>query len=497
MLTPDEIQNLLKSTETARVERTVSTGNMDKFSEAICAFSNDVSGSGKPGYLILGAHDNGDLSGLKVTDDLFKKIAGIRSDGNILPIPVMNVEKVEYPEGDLLVVEVMPSMFPPVKYRGRTFIRIGPRRDIATEAEERMLIERRTSYMASWDSMPCLGTTLDDLDITLFNQQYLPLAIPQEVRSMDNRDVTEQMASLRLYDKTHNCPTNAAILLFGKNPTYFFPGAYIQHVQFAGADNASDIVNENVFSGNLMTMLPRLKTFVETALVAKRPMPISALQEVMKSNYPEWAVRELLMNTVMHRDYQSNTPTKLYVYADRMEITNPGGLYGNARPENFPTVNDYRNPVLAEALKVLGYVNKYNRGISRVQSELRENGNGTPDFVIDKITVFQVAVGDSFRNVINPVNQQSNQQSNQELLADLTSKSLRMLAACTDALHSKEELFAVVGLTPQTNNVRRHLTPLLTAGLLTYEDPSLPAKRGQRYRITEKGVLALNLLNVK
>ena len=132
MITKEELQQLLMSTETFRVERTVSTGDMDKFQEAICAFSNDLPGSKKNGYLIIGAHDNGKLSGLKVDDNLMKKISGIRSDGNILPLPVMSVEAFHFPEGYLLVAEVTPSLAPPVRYRGRTFIRIGPRRDIAT-----------------------------------------------------------------------------------------------------------------------------------------------------------------------------------------------------------------------------------------------------------------------------------------------------------------------------------------------------------------------------
>lgn len=500
MLTREEIRYWLISTETARVERTISTGDMDKFSEAICAFSNDMAASGKPGYLILGAHNDGRLSGLRVTDDLYKKIAGIRSDGNILPIPLMNVEKMDFPEGDLLIVEVKPSLFPPVKYRGRTFIRIGPRRDIATEAEERILIERRTSFMASWDSMPCLGASLNDLELSLFQNVYLPAAIPEEIRQEDHRDITEQMASLRLYDKIHSCPTNAGILLFAKNLSYFFPGAYIQHVQFDGTDNASHIVNENVFSGNLMSMLPRLKTFIETALIHKHPVAVSALQEITKCNYPEWAIRELLMNAVMHRDYQGNTPTKLYIYNDRIEITNPGGLYGNARPENFPLVNDYRNPVLAEALKVLGYVNKYNRGISRVQHELTENGNGQARFIIDKLTVFGAIVDNSLRNIVTLTNQESNQdnqESNQDIANSLTAKSLQILLACARGRHTKEELFSLLSMTAQTNNVRKHLTPLITSGLLTYEDPAVLTKRGQRYCITERGILVLNLLNVK
>ena len=70
-------------------------------------------------------------------------------------------------------------------------------------------------------------------------------------------------------------------------------------------------------------------------------------------------------------------------------------MYGNANKENFPNVNDYRNPVIAEAMKLLGYVNRYNRGIARVQKELRENGNGDATFSVANITVFGVNVADA------------------------------------------------------------------------------------------------------
>jgi len=173
MVIKEEVLELLQSTETYRIERTSSTGDMDKFQEAICAFSNDLPNSRKKGYLILGAYDNGTLSGLRVDDALMKRIAGIRSDGNILPLPIMSVERFELEGGDLLVVEVSPALVPPVRYRGRTFIRIGPRRDIATESEERVLLEKRTSYMATFDATPCFGSSLKDIDTQFIKYEYL------------------------------------------------------------------------------------------------------------------------------------------------------------------------------------------------------------------------------------------------------------------------------------------------------------------------------------
>ena len=187
MITRNELQELLHSTETYRVERTISTGDMDKFQEAICAFSNDLPNSKKNGYLIIGAHDDGTLSGLKVDDALMKKIAAIRSDGNILPLPIMSVERFEFPDGDLLVAEVSPSLLPPVRYRGRTFVRIGPRRDIATEAEERILLERRTSYMATFDAMPCLGAAINDIDVNYIKSEVGK--IREHVNGMQSKQI--------------------------------------------------------------------------------------------------------------------------------------------------------------------------------------------------------------------------------------------------------------------------------------------------------------------
>ena len=144
-----------------------------------------------------------------------------------------------------------------------------------------------------------------------------------------------------------------------------------------------------------MDMLPRLDDFLDLSVVRKRPVPVSILREKTVFNYPYWGIRELLMNAVMHRDLQTNMPVRFYQFENRIEIMNPGGLYGKARPENFPFVNDYRNPIISEAMKILGYVNKFNRGIDRVQKMLNDNGNPPAIFDVDKLTVFAVNVGES------------------------------------------------------------------------------------------------------
>ena len=97
------MSNIKEYQSAVDVIKTAILQSQARAAKAICAFANDLPNSRKNGYLILGAYDNGELSGLKVTDDLLKKIAAIRSNGNILPIPVMSVDRFQFPEGDLLV----------------------------------------------------------------------------------------------------------------------------------------------------------------------------------------------------------------------------------------------------------------------------------------------------------------------------------------------------------------------------------------------------------
>jgi ATP-dependent DNA helicase RecG len=393
MLSKEEIQGLIADMESDRIERTISTTDTDKFGEAICAFSNDMANNNLPGYLLIGVYDKtGELSGLKATDRMLRDISAIRSDGNVLPQPAMTVQKYSFDKGDIILVEVTPAALPPVRYKGNIWIRIGPRRAIANEMEERMLIEKRVSNVSTFDEYPYSKATLDDLNIPLFKLVYLPKAVDEKVLSSDTRDAKMQLASLRFYDLRSNCPTVAGVLTFGKEILRFFPVAYVQYVKFEGKELYSNVISDTMFRADLITVANDLDSFVRTNIVKRRPIPVSALREEYVYNYPHWAIREFLMNALMHRSYEINSPIKFYEYSDRIEIINPGGLYGNARPENFPTVSDYRNPTLAEVLRVMGLVNRFNRGISTAQQELVKNGNGQATFDIKTIGVFGVTI---------------------------------------------------------------------------------------------------------
>ncbi len=392
MIDDKELIALLADMESDRVERTTSTDNTDKFCEAICAFANDMPGNNAPGYLILGARDrDGGIDGVNVTDNLLMKLSHYADSGQIVPLPSITVQKRSLPGGDLAVVEVLPSDMPPIRYRGRVWIRRGPRRAIANEQEERLLTENRVYHARTFDMRPCRGCDADELAMDLFQLTYRNAAVAPELIEENNRDMLLQMASLGFWCTQEGCATNAGAILFARDPLNWFPGAAVQYVRYSGDGLDSDPLDERRFAGDLITVLRELDSFLKT-LFPSQLEAVSSLKEESRSPYPMHAVRELLMNAVMHRDYESNASIRLYWFKDHMEIQNPGGLYGAVTPETFPDQNDYRNPKVAEAMKILGYVNTFGRGIARSQRFLRENGNPEASFDVTEPAFFLVTM---------------------------------------------------------------------------------------------------------
>lgn len=382
MLSEDDLLALMRDLESDRVERTESTRDTDKFSEAVCAFSNDMSGHNAPGYLLIGVKNDGTPSGLRAEDKFVTSLGGLQADGNIRPQPSIQVTQHRLTCGEVVVVEVQPSKLPPVRYKGRVWIRIGPRKANASEDQERILSERRVSSARSFDAMPCLDSELGELATDLFTTGYRREAVDAAVIADNHRDVELQLASLRFFDLKNRCPTNAGILLFGINPLAWMPGAYVQFLRVNGTTLADPVHPEKVVSGDLGSMLRQLDDLLN-AYIDSSPVAVSLLREETSTNYPRIAVRELLLNAVLHRDYQSSAPIRFYWFDDRIEIQSPGGLYGEVTKENFPQQNSYRNPVIAEAMKTLGYVNRYGRGVIAARQAMSSQGLSEPEFVFD------------------------------------------------------------------------------------------------------------------
>lgn len=382
MLHDHEIEALFRDPETDRVERKSSTTDGTKIKQAICAFANDYPHHDQPGLVIIGQHDDLTCAGFEITGRVLEAVGGWRSDGNILPFPSMRVNRMSIDGCEVVVIQVEPSENPPVRYEGRTWIRVGPRRAIATAAEEDRLIERRQWLNVPRDMRSLAGATLEDLDLKRFQLEYLPLAFGRDILDANGRSVEEQLRSLRLVDREGR-PNTAAILALGIDPTMWLPGAYIQFLAVAGDDLSSPIRDQKRLTGTIGDQLRQLDELIELSIIT--PATLGKVREESPS-YPAIALQQVVRNAVLHRDYSgSNSPIRITWYSDRVEVISPGGTYGGVNRENFgePGVADYRNPTIAEVMRTLGFAERFGVGLQIVSSSLARNGNPPPQYRIE------------------------------------------------------------------------------------------------------------------
>ncbi len=382
-MTDSELEKLLNDLESDTIERTSSARDTDKFGEAICAFANDLPDHRRPGHLFVGVHDDGSCAGLEITDQLLQGLAAIRSDGNLLPQPSMAVEKRRIRSCDIAVVTVQPASDTPVRYKGVVWIRVGPRRARASSQDERLLTEKRRYRDQPFDLRPVSWATLEDLDRELFESAYLPASVAPEVLAENRQDYQQRLSSLRLFSPgPDGAPTIAGLLTIGRDPLRFVPGAYIQFLRIDGFELTSPIQDQKVIDGPI----PRVVEQLDEVLKAHNSVSSDFASTPIERNEPEYpivALQQIARNAIMHRVYEgTNAPIRITWFRDRIEISNPGGPYGNVTVANFgqPGITDYRNPHLAEAMSNLGYVQRFGVGIALARREMQKNGNPAIEF---------------------------------------------------------------------------------------------------------------------
>ncbi|MCP2365303.1 ATP-dependent DNA helicase RecG [Nonomuraea thailandensis] len=368
--------------ESTVLEFKESAGDGKKIGQAICALANDLCGRGS-GDLLIGVDKHGrPLSDVKTADSDLLKVTEHRDSGKILPRPSMTVEKAVFKGKVIIRVRVESSTTPPVRYDGVVWVRPGPTTRKANREDERILSERRRAGDGPFDGRSATGSTLNDVDLRLFRSTYLPSEVASEVIEENGRPELLQLNSLRMADAT-GTPTVLGLLVLGYDPSAFIPGAYVQFVRYDGDGMDAAILDEQEIRLNAVGLAERLESLLKGHLHT-RVVEETGFREKSQPDYPIGALREVCMNAVMHRNYESsNAPIRILWFADRIEVSNPGGPYGQVREDNFDRVNDYRNPSLAAAMKSLGYVNRFGRGITRIQAELAGNTNPPAVFQVD------------------------------------------------------------------------------------------------------------------
>lgn len=382
MYSDAELAELLADGESTLVERkrNAPAGGGEAIYRTVCAFANDLAGAGRAGVVLVGVEDDGRCANLEIDDALLQRLAQIRSGGNIQPLPSLTVERRTVGGCEVAAIEVEPSASPPVRYRGRAWVRVGTTTQQANAEDERRLTERRRAADLSFDMRPVGEAALDEIDMEHARVHYLPQAIAHEVLEMNQRPLLSQLRSLRLV--VGDRPTWGGLLGLGVDPQRWRPGAYVQFARFDGREIVDPILDRKRLTGRLEDVLRRLDDVLKIN-ISTRVEVAAVPREERWPDYPVAALRQLAWNAVMHRQYDgTNAPVRVYWYADRVEIQNPGDLYGRVTPENFgQDATDYRNPLVAEIMHHLGFAQNFGLGIPLARRALRDNGNPDPEFV--------------------------------------------------------------------------------------------------------------------
>jgi len=379
-----EFESMLRDLESDLVERKASLSDPDRVRQAICAYANDLPNHRKPGFIFIGANDDGSCSHLEINDKLLLDLSYMKDDGKIQPFPSIAVDKMTLNNCEMAVVKVEPSNSPPVRLNGVTWIRVGPRRARATIEEEKRLSERRRSRDLPYDLQPVPIATIDDLDLEIFEHGYLPHAIAPSVLEQNSRSTEDKLKALRFLTPEGE-PTVLGILVSGKDILRFLPGAYVQFLRLEGADFTDPIRDRKEVSGPLADLIRKIDEIIEANNSISTSI-VSQPVEVKRPEYPIPALQQLIRNAILHRTYEgTNAPVRIYWFSDRIEIHNPGGPFGQVTRDNFgrPGITDYRNPHLAEAMYILGYVQRFGMGIQIARKQLFDNGNPPLEFTID------------------------------------------------------------------------------------------------------------------
>ena len=325
----------------------------DKYLEWVCGFANAQGGT-----IFIGKDDDGSIHGLSNSKRLLEEIPQkIRS---LLGLTIdVNLHATE--QGDYLEMAV-PAQSVPVSYRGHYYYRSGSTKSELTGASLNEFLLKKSGR--TWDASIEERATLDNIDPASI-QRFLKDA-EQTGRLPDAADLAPADLLKKLRLASGDQLTCAALVLFGKDPAEFYPGISVRIGRF-GSDDA-DLQFQEVVEGNLIDCLREALNQILGKFTIK-PIRFEGIQRIESPQYPIEALREILLNAMVHRRYQSGVHVQIRVYADRIICWNEGPLPQELTIEKLLGFHSSypRNPLIADACFKAGYIDSWGRGIQKIK----------------------------------------------------------------------------------------------------------------------------------
>ena len=370
--------------------------------KTICAFANDLRRHGS-GYVILGVAERDGRAQLPpkgLSPEQIREATNWIS-GNcrrIEPRYVPRISQEEVEGKSILVIWVPASEIPPHQAPGgeneprKYWVRIDQR---TVDAQHHGLLTQLLNQSASvpWDARAALNATVDDLSETMV-REHLRACGSALLEESDARTIYRKMDIVRRVN-AHEVPRNVALLFFSRDPARWFPGAKIE-VAILRAGSGGDIIEEKEFEGGLAEQVSGCLAYLRREVVGLEIKKASdGLQASHRTNYPEEALREVLVNALFHRGYDRNSPhtTLVRVTSDRIDVrSTPGPVQGIDRDQfrrgTTPRLVPPRNPRIGELFKERGLAEKRLTGLGKIYQAMERNGSPTPEFYFDEQRTF-------------------------------------------------------------------------------------------------------------
>ncbi len=480
-----ELARLLKQGEGARLEFKRSTGELKEGLQTICAFLN---GSG--GMVLFAVRPDGRPEGQQASDqtlgDIAQALARFEPPVNLAPERLsLGSDK----EVVILRVEGTSDSVP-FTYDGRAYERVGTTtRKMSQQKYERLLVDRAHARRR-WENQPAVDVKLKDLD----REEILrtrELAIQQRRISADtSRNVGDILDRLGL--RREGAITQAAQVLYGRRFLPDYPQCLLKMGRFRGTEVTGEIVDNRQEYLNAFAAVREGMAFLERTLPLGARFPEGRIFREDRFPVPPDALREILLNAVMHRDYSyAGGHAAIAIFDDRVEIRSYGQLPSGITIEKLsgPHLSKLRNPLVAGAFHRTGAVEIWGRGTNRVIDMCRDYGAAPPEFEERQgflVVTFQAEIG--LGSAVDTGTAASRHQVGTK--SALSQEETEILRLCRQD-KTLVELMNAVGRRDRTKFRARFVQPLLSADLIEMTIPAKPRSRLQRYRATAQGLKEL------
>ena len=370
------LKELIAKGESETLEFKKSLSEWKEIVETVSAFSNT-----KGGTIVVGIGDDGKIHGVAIgkstIEDLTNKIL-TNTEPKIYP----EITTATLEEKRVILIKVEKFPYDVVLAFGRPFKRVGKStvRMSKDEYKKSILeIHRKELYFD--------GQILEQANIGDIDKNKLKSFVrkAKERRNLDIEESEEMTSVLRkLKLLKSDALTNASILLFGENPQFYFPQAYVKCIRFKGIDVTGEMIDFKEVDSDLLTQVEEVEKFIFNNISLRAWIEEGKIERQERWEYPPKAIREALVNAIVHRDYRNPSKTQVRIFDDRIEFWNPGKLPEGWSIETLREehVSEPFNPLIARIFFWVGYVEEVGTGTNKIIKWCKEWGLPEPEFKI-------------------------------------------------------------------------------------------------------------------